>query len=165
MLTPADWAIVAGVGASALLSLIRGFIKEAISLAAWVCAFLVTGKFYESLASKLTFFQDDFVRQGAAMALLFVVTLLVVGMCGNILRSLVAKSGLSGTDRLLGIGFGVLRGVLVVCAILALLQIMFKLHILTSLQEESFWTESLFIPELMRIVSWFFVYVGTPIGE
>ena len=73
------------------------------------------------------------------------------------------KAGLSGTDRLLGIVFGVLRGILVVCAILALLQIFFKLHILSFILSTSWWQNSVFIPELQRIVNWFFIYLGTPI--
>ena len=45
MLTAADWAIVAVIAVSALLSVLRGFVREAISLGAWVGAFVVTGNF------------------------------------------------------------------------------------------------------------------------
>ena len=127
MLTPADWIIIAIVGLSGLLSIFRGFIKEAISLIAWVCAFVITSKFYEALAQKLTFISDDeMVRNGIACLILFIATLCVVGLCGSIIRAFIHKVGLSGTDRLLGMVFGVLRGILIVCVILALLQIGFK---------------------------------------
>lgn len=163
MLTPADWAILAVMGGSALLSLWRGFLREAISLAAWAGAFMVTGKFYGALALKLTYFEDALTRNALAIFILFMATLLVIGTCGNILRSLVTKAGLSGTDRLLGAAFGALRGILIVCAILALLQIGFKFGILTSLMNKPIFADSLFIPELQRIVNWFFLYLSTPL--
>lgn len=165
MLTPADWAILAVVVSSGILSLWRGFLREAISLGAWVGAFVVAGKFYSPLAAKLTYFQDGITRNSAAIFILFVVTLLLIGTCGNILRSLVKKAGLSGTDRLLGVAFGVLRGVLVVCAVLAILQIGFKFGVLSFLMSNPVYADSLFIPELQRIVNWFFVYLSTPLNS
>ena len=155
MLTAADWLILAVVVISGGISLFRGFIREAI---AWVSAFIITSRFYEALAPKLTFFSDSIVRNTMACIILFTATLIVVGLCGTILRSLITKVGLSGTDRLLGVAFGVLRGVLIVCVILALLQIGFKLHILSFVADSPFYRDSLFIPELQRIVNWFFVY-------
>ena len=148
MLTAADWLILAVVVISGGISLFRGFIREAI----------ITSRFYEALAPKLTFFSDSIVRNTVACIILFAATLIVVGLCGTILRSLITKVGLSGTDRLLGVAFGVLRGVLIVCVILALLQIGFKLHILSFVADSPFYRDSLFIPELQRIVNWFFVY-------
>lgn len=162
MLTPADWLILAVVVISGGLSWFRGFIKEAISLISWVSAFIVSSKFYEQLSVKLTFLSsDEIVRKSAACVILFIATLLVVGLCGMLLNMLITKAGLSGTDRMLGIVFGVLRGVLIVSVILALLQIGFKLHILSFLADSPFYRDSLFIPEFQRIVNWFFVYGPT----
>ena len=156
MLTAADWLILAVVVISGGISLFRGFIREAI--VAWVSAFIITSRFYEALAPKLTFFSDSIVRNTMACIILFVATLIVVGLCGSIVRSIITKVGLSGTDRLLGMAFGILRGVLIVCVILVLLQIGFKLHILSFVADSPFYRDSLFIPELQRIVNWFFVY-------
>ena len=123
---------------------------------------MVTGKFYSALANRLTFFDESMTRYAAAIFILFVATLLVVGTCGNIVRSLISKAGLSGTDRLLGAAFGALRGVLIVCAILALLQIGFKFGVLGFLTSKPMYAQSLLIPELQRIVNWFFLYLSTP---
>lgn len=164
MLTVADWLILAVVLISGVLSLFRGFIKEAISLVAWVSAFIVTSRFYEALARKITFLDDDIARKVVSCMILFIATLIVVGICGSIIRSLIDKVGLSGTDRLLGMAFGVLRGVLIVCVILALMQIGFKLHILSFVADSPFYRDSVFIPELQRIVNWFFVY-GPPVTD
>lgn len=163
MFTPVDWSILGVIALSGILSLWRGFLREAISLGAWVGAFVVTGKFYPLLADRLTFFQDGVTRSAAAIFILFVATLLVIGTCGNILRSLVKKAGLSGTDRLLGVAFGVLRGVMIVCAVLAVMQIGFKFGVLSFLTDNPYYAQSLLIPELQRIVNWFFVYLSTPL--
>lgn len=159
MLTTADWLILAVVVISGGLSLFRGFLKEAISLVAWVSAFVITSRFYEALARKLDFIStDEMVRNVGACIILFVATLVVVGLCGSVIRAVVHKVGLSGTDRLLGMVFGVLRGVLIVCVFLVLMQIGFKLHILSFVADAPFYRDSVFIPELMRIVNWFFDY-------
>ncbi len=163
MFTPADWLIAAIIVLSGIVSLWRGFLREAVSLGAWVGAFVVTGRFYPLLADRLTLFQDGITRSSAAIFILFVATLLVIGTCGNILRSLVRKAGLSGTDRLLGMAFGVLRGVMIVCAVLAVLQIGFKFGVLSFVADNPYYAQSLLIPELQRIVNWFFVYLSTPL--
>lgn len=158
-MTIADWLILGVIGISGLLSLFRGFIKEAISLIAWVSAFVITSKFYEALAHKLTFISDDeIVRSTIACLILFIASLCVVGLCGSIIRLFIHKVGLSGTDLLLGMVFGILRGILIVCVVLVLLQIGFKLHILSFVADVPFYRDSVFIPELMRIVNWFFTY-------
>lgn len=156
MFTTADWLILAVVVLSGALSLFRGFIKEAVSLIAWVGAFIVTSRFYEPLAAKVTFLQDDMVRKAFACAALFITTIIVVGLCGSLISSLINRVGLSGTDRLLGAVFGVMRGVLIVCVLLALMQIGFKLQILSFVADSPFYRDSLLIPEMQRIVNWFF---------
>ncbi len=120
----------------------------------------MTGKFYSALAPRLTVFEDGMTRSVVAIIILFVLTLLVVGFCGRLIQSLVRKAGLSGTDRLLGVGFGAVRGVLVVCALLAVLQILFSLNLMTGIAETEAWQGSRLIPELSHIVQWFFSNVN-----
>ncbi len=161
--TALDIGILAIVFVSALFSIMRGFVREAASIISWVAAFVVTGNFYPKLADLLTFSSDSLTRSVLAIVIIFVVTLVAVGFVCNLICSLIKKAGLSGTDRLLGVVFGVLRGILIVCALLALVQILVKLHILYFITETQWWKESVFVPELMRIVEWFFKYMGTPV--
>ena len=118
----ADIAIVAIVTISGLISLIRGFVKEAMSLVIWVAAFAVAMTFKEMAADMLVnVIALASMRQLAAWAGLFVGTLLLGAMVNFLLGKLVSSTGLSGTDRTLGLVFGVFRGLLVVLAIVIIL--------------------------------------------
>ena len=125
-----DYLILGIVGLSSIISLVRGFVKEAFSLVTWFCAFFVARFYYQDIAAYLqnfdafsAAFSEQIVKNGIAIALLFIATLILGGLLNYILGQLVTKTGLSGTDRLLGVCFGFARGVLVVCVLLLFLQL------------------------------------------
>ncbi|NQZ82447.1 MAG: CvpA family protein [Colwellia sp.] len=148
-----DYAILAVVGISTLISLARGFVKEAISLVIWIGAFFIASSFYVNLASFLTNISDPFLRNAASIAILFIATLVLGALINYIIGQLVSKTGLSGTDRVLGLAFGALRGVLVVSAIL------FFMDAFTPASSSPWWQSSVLIPEFKLIVVWFFEYL------
>jgi hypothetical protein len=77
-MTWADWTIVGVLVLSALISIKRGFVKEALSLATWVAAVIIAIIFADRLAVLLEdHIATPSVREMAAFALLFVATLLV----------------------------------------------------------------------------------------
>lgn len=145
----ADWIIVAIIGISALISLSRGFIREALSLAIWVGAFIVSMLFGDSLAYLLTdTISTPSLRRIVAMAALFVGTLIVGGLLNFVIGHLIKISGLSGTDRLLGMIFGIARGVIVVVAIVMFLPPL--LHV----DKDGWWASSQLIPHFQMLEGW-----------
>lgn len=93
------------------------------------------------------------IRNGIAIAILFVATLILGGLVNYLISQLVQFTGLGGTDRALGLVFGGLRGVLIVSALL------FFLDTFTPLSNSDWWGGSLLIPEFSLIIEWFFEYL------
>ena len=134
---------------SGVISLIRGFVKEAMSLVIWVAAFVVAMTFSEAASALLVNIIDlASLRKLAAWAGLFVGTLLVGAVVNFLLGKLVASTGLGGTDRTLGLVFGVFRGLLVV---LALVVAMPKA---IPVEQDPWWQESTLIPVFQGFEDW-----------
>lgn len=143
-----DAVILGIVVISALMSLSRGFVKEALSLVTWVVAAIVAWMFGGSLAHHLTPYIDTpSIRVIAACAVLFVSTLIVGGLVNFILGQLIHATGLSGTDRLLGMVFGAARGLFLVVVLVGLLS-------LAPVDQDSWWQQSTLIPHFLLIADW-----------
>ena len=147
-LAPFDWAIIAVLAISTLMSLRRGFLKEALSLGTWIAAFVVARQFHGPMDQLLeTQIVDSLMRSIAAFAALFVGTLLVGAALGFLLGALINASGLSSTDRVLGMVFGFARGALIVTVVIGLLN-------LTPLVNDSWYTTASLVPHFETVAQW-----------
>jgi membrane protein required for colicin V production len=110
-----DYAVLVVVGSSVLLSVMRGLVREILSLAGWVVAFIAANAFSDALAGWLPeSMGSPSVRVLVAFVLLFVTTLVLVALLARLARNLVHGAGLSTEDRVLGGLFGFARGMLLV---------------------------------------------------
>ncbi len=111
-----DLVVIGVVGLSALLSFFRGFIREVLSLGAWVGASIVTIYFFPKVSEWMqTKVANETVANGVASMGTFFVALIVIGMLLRLVGKYVKTGSDVGVlDNLLGITFGVARGALVV---------------------------------------------------
>jgi membrane protein required for colicin V production len=135
-----DYLVIATIILSAVVGAARGFLREAIAVAAWLIGLLIAWHFSDLLAPHLGgLMSDSAVRPWAARIIIVVLVLLFGAGLGAVLGHFVRLSIFSGMDRLLGFFFGLLRG-------LVLLGVFVILGQLLRLEGERWWRGSLLMP-------------------
>jgi len=143
-----DITILVVLSVSTLMAILRGFVKEAVSLSTWVAAFLIALTLSPKLAPLLPeVFAAPLLRQGVAWFVLFVATMIVGGLVNFMISSLVNKTGLTGTDRALGTLFGLARGVVIICALVLLGAYM-------ELPKTDWWSQPKLLPHFQEMTEW-----------
>lgn len=108
---PMDLAVAGVVLLAAFLAFTRGLTAEALSLAAWVAAAVVTMfALPHVLPIAANYIKYEMLAYGASAAGIFVVALIVSTIIGNGLSRRVQNSALSAVDRSLGFAFGLFKG-------------------------------------------------------
>jgi membrane protein required for colicin V production len=114
-MTPVDYVIVAVAAASALVGAIRGFLREAISLATWIIALWVAWQHSDALRPYLGgALAAEPYGTWAARTLIALGVLVLGTLVGILAGQFVRVSLFSGFDRFLGFLFGLLRGAVVI---------------------------------------------------
>jgi membrane protein required for colicin V production len=143
-----DYTIIAMLGLSVLMGLWRGFVGEVLALAVWVCAFWVAWMLGPALAERFSAsISTPSVRVILAYALCFVAVLIAGAIVTFLMRKLVEGSGLSGSDRLLGMVFGLARGLALVVLVVLLLGF-------TPFTRDPWWHQSQLLPGFERGAQW-----------
>lgn len=123
-MTAVDYIILVVIAISAIIGIVRGFIRETLSLISWIAAFWLAFVFAEPASASLTGYIDKpTLRVVAAFAGIFVATLLLLTLISYFLHKLLVGRGVQGTDRILGGLFGVARGLVIVAVLLILLKV------------------------------------------
>ena len=146
-MTAFDYVAVTIVAASALLGVWRGVVGEVIALIAWVLAFLAAKWWGDEVAQRLLagVIADPALRIVAAWVAVFVVVLLLMALLRLAVRGLLKALGLSPTDRLLGVIFGLARGLLIVLVLVAVGGML-------SMAKERWWSDAYFSAPLETAV-------------
>jgi membrane protein required for colicin V production len=114
-ITILDLVLLAVMLVSGLLAMVRGFMREILSIAAWGTAALVTlYTFPKLLPTAKTYFNNDTVASVAVVAGVFVGTLIVVSIITVRISDMILDSRIGALDRTLGFLFGLARGLLIV---------------------------------------------------
>ncbi len=154
-----DYAILGVLLLSMLVSVLRGFVRECLSLIVWVAAAAVALVFSDAAAAFLTpYVSVPSVRLMLAFAGLFLITLMLGGLVNYLVGTLIEKTGLSGTDRVIGIVFGLLRGIAVVTVLVLL-------GGLTPLPADPWWSESVLMPRFVDLAKLGVEWMPAPYAE
>lgn len=146
-MTSFDYAVLGIVGLSVLLSMMRGFVREILALASWVTAFFVAKLYTLEIAPLLpSSIPSEALRFLAAFLICFLATLLVCSLLSIALSQLLKNMGLTWLDRILGILFGMARGLIIVAVLVFLAG-------LTSLPKDQRWQTAMFSAPLEAMVT------------
>lgn len=144
----ADFAIIGIVVVSALISLKRGFVREAISLATWIIAIWIALRLFVFVATLLTpYIHSHELRNVVAFGGIFLIVLIIGSLINFLFSRLIDRTGLSGSDRILGLVFGIARGILLVGILVLMGNII-------SLMHDPWWTNSQLIPHFQGLAKW-----------
>lgn len=145
-MTVFDYMVLTIIGLSVIFSVMRGMVKEVLSILGWVAAFYV-GKTYTSQLVPLMppDIPSEPLRILAAFLVLFLATLLVATLLAIAISAVFKKAGLGWLDRLLGALFGVFRGLLIVCILVFLAG-------LTELPKDPRWKNAMFSSPIEALV-------------
>ncbi|KAB2901567.1 MAG: CvpA family protein [Xanthomonadales bacterium] len=153
-----DYAILTILGLSMLMGLWRGLIAEVLALAIWFCAFWVAWLFGPGLALRLeATIPTPSARIVLAWVLCFIAVLVAGALIAFVMRKLVAGSGLSGSDRLLGMVFGLVRGLALVVLVVFVLGALFR--------HDPWWRESRLLPTFQVGADWLVAHLPAEVAR
>jgi membrane protein required for colicin V production len=120
-MTAFDYIVIGIVGLSLIFGLWRGVVGEVIALLAWALAIFAAVEFGSTVGlAVFAGMSDPAMRTLAGCVLLFVAVLVLMALVRMAVKGMVKALGLSVSDRLLGMIFGLVRGVLVTMVLVGL---------------------------------------------
>ena len=150
----ADYVVIAAVVVSAIVGAVRGFLREAIALGAWIVALFVAWHFSDMIEPHLGgLLSGSYVRPWAARVIIVALILLLGAALGAIIGHYMRLSIFSGLDRFLGFFFGAARGVVLIGVFVILGQLL-------RLNGEVWWRHSMLLPYGNSVANGLRVLIG-----
>jgi membrane protein required for colicin V production len=141
-----DYAVLCVLLLSVLLSIFRGAVRELLSLAGWVVAFIAARSLSVDLVPMIPpSIEDESLRMSVAFVAIFLAVLVAMGLIAMLLSALIKTVGLGFIDRMLGSVFGLVRGLLIVLMVVLLAG-------MTTLPQEPLWQKALLSKTLEKAV-------------
>ncbi|MFT7228054.1 MAG: membrane protein required for colicin V production [Methylophilaceae bacterium] len=141
-----DYAVIAIVGLSVVVSMMRGAMKEMLAILGWIAAFYVAKAYSPLLA---TFLPEGIPTEALKTLIAFIILLIAVlflnGLLTMAVSGVISKVGLGWINRFLGMLFGFAKGLLISCVLVLLAG-------LTSLPKEQMWTDAVLSEPLEMLV-------------
>ena len=135
-----DYILLAILAISAVISIFRGFIKESMSLVSWIVAIWAASEFGPEVADMLGgSVESETLRLWGGRGILLVGTLFVGGLISWLVGELMESTGLTGTDRAVGMIFGLARGAILAGVVVLVLRF-------AGFEKDSWWNDSKLIP-------------------
>lgn len=140
-----DYSVAFILVASALIGVLRGLVREVLSLAGWLVAFWVAytyvGVAKEWMPESLP--GGELARSAAGFGVLFIGTVIAAGLAGTVIGQLLETTGLKPADRGLGLVFGMARGMVIVMFLVTLAGF-------TKMPDEPFWRDAVSRPYVVQ---------------
>lgn len=131
-----DWILLAALLLSMVLGAWRGLVYEVLSVLAWIAAFVAAQWFAPTVAQMLPMGNaSEPVRYAAGFVIVFIGTVFAGGLVAWAVKKLVEAVGLRPIDRMLGMLFGLARGVILLLAVAIVMN-------MTPLRAQPWWQES-----------------------
>ncbi len=141
-MSPLDWVVLAVIGLSVLLGIVRGFMREVISVAGWIFGVWLAFRYSVVVGSTFPFGAEfPLLRTAAAAILIVVACVFAAALIGWIVRKLLTAAKLSAADRTLGGLFGLARAALIIALVVFVARD-------TTFSREPMWRESLLLPQV-----------------
>ena len=141
-----DWVVVGIVLVSAAVGAWRGLVGEALAILAWIIALLAAWLFGASVGQALfATVADPALRTAAGFGAVIAIVLVSMALLKFLLRRILKALGLSLTDRLLGVLFGLARGI-------AIVLLLVLVGGLTTAPRMDWWKEAKLSPPLEIVV-------------
>jgi membrane protein required for colicin V production len=135
-----DYLVLFVVVCSIIISLLRGLVRETLSLLGWISAFFLANTYCGDLSVLLPdSLPGHSTRLIVAFSVVFIIVKLLVMLLMKTLVAVVQASGLTAVDRGLGSVFGLAKGALIVLIAVLICG-------MTALPEQTFWKQALLSP-------------------
>ncbi len=108
-----DFVIIGIVSFSIMMGIVRGFVREAMSLITWIAAIAIGILYCEPVSTHFSAISLAPVRLLISFVLLVLATLITGGVINHLFAKLMKTTGFSFTDRIIGTIFGFARGLFI----------------------------------------------------